>query len=470
MRPCLRGLSLVVASLASSTPVSAQEGRPRTYTLEQAVAEAIAAHPRVKAAEQDESTSAARVDEARAAQLPAFGVSAQVNRSTGNTVPGAFISQIGFVPIAGLAHGKSLDSGVWQSGASLWASWDVLALARQAAAIDLAMAGSAEANAATNARRLEVAYRAADAFIVLLEAQASVRVAEVNVERAEVLATVTKTLAEQSLRPGADAARAEAELAAARTQLARAEQAREVRRAELATAIGRVDPRVEVDAGNLESSVDGEIARRASRSSKEGAGAPSPSHPDIVQANAAVSRAAEVENVVETQYLPRVDVVAALWMRGSGLFDSPGAGLAPDVPNWAAGATVTWSILDIPTIRARARAASAARGAAAARLNETVLAVAGQLSSASAVLDGALRVTAQTAPALAAARAAHEQATARYKTGLAPVVDVADAQRVLAQAELDEVVARLEVRRALLLMGRASGDVSPFLARIRNGG
>jgi hypothetical protein len=50
------------------------------------------------------------------------------------------------------------------------------------------------------------------------------------------------------------------------------------------------------------------------------------------------------------------------------------------------------------------------------------------------------------------------------------VVDVADAQRVLAQAEIDDAVARLEVRRALLLFSRASGDLGPFLAQSRSGG
>lgn len=445
--------------LAYGAPARADDA-VQTYTIEQAVADAVAAHPRVRAAQEETSAADARVDEAHASELPALGVSAQVNRSTGNTVPGAFFPQTGFVPIAGPTRGKTFDGGAWQSGASLWATWDVLAFSRQAATIDLAIAGRSEASAVVAAQRLDVAYRAADSFLALLEAQEAVRLAQINVQRAEVLATVTKTLADQNLRPGADASRAEAELASARTLLARAEQAREVRRSELATAIGRTELRVEADAGALAAPID-DVAARAS--------APPASHPDIVRAEAAVTRAEQAEHVVATQYLPRIDLVASVWMRGSGLFDSPAAGLVPDVPNWAAGGTITWSILDIPTIRARARAASATHDAATARRDESVLAVAGQLRSASAVLDGAQRVSKQTAPTLAAARTAQEQAVARFKTGLTSVVDVADAQRVLAQAELDDVVARLEVRRALLLLARASGDLSPFLARAKGG-
>jgi hypothetical protein len=41
---------------------------------------------------------------------------------------------------------------------------------------------------------------------------------------------------------------------------------------------------------------------------------------------------------------------------------------------------------------------------------------------------------------------------------------------LLAQAEIDDAVARLEVRRALLLLARASGDLGPFLAQSRSAG
>ena len=97
-------IGLTAMLLISATQAGADEPAARTYTLEQAVADALATHPRVKAAELEESAAAARVDEARSSELPALGVSGQLNRSTGNTVPGGFFSQTGFVPIAGPAR------------------------------------------------------------------------------------------------------------------------------------------------------------------------------------------------------------------------------------------------------------------------------------------------------------------------------------------------------------------------------
>ena len=93
--------------------------------------------------------------------------------------------------------------------------------------------------------------------------------------------------------------------------------------------------------------------------------------------------------------------------------------------------------------------------------------MAGELATSTSVLRGALKVAAQTPATLAAARIAEQQAAARFKTGLTPVVEVADAERVLAQAEIDDALAKLEVRRALLLLARASGDLGPFLIRSR---
>jgi outer membrane protein TolC len=426
-------------------------------TLDQVVAKALANHPRIRAGEAEERAAEARTDTVRTRVLPALGVSAQINRSTGNTPPGAWFLTPGFPPISGAPRGKALDSGTWQTGASVWASWDVLAFERQAAAVDVALAARSEAAALTEADRLEVAYRAADTFLELIEAQETVRAATASVDRAQILVTMTQPLVTQSLRPGADAARAQAELAAAQTALARTEQLLDVRRTLLAQAMGDASLRVEADPGALASPAEGGTPSLA----------PSPSHPDIVRANAAVSRRVQEQSAVAVEYLPRIDAVAALWARGSGLYQSPADGWVPDIANWAAGIVASWSILDIPTVHDRARAAAAETDVASARRDEAYLAVASDLSSAAAGLEGAERVARQTPATLAAARAAEQQLVARYRAGLAPVIDVAEAERLLTQAEIEDALARLEVRRARLALSRAAGDLGPFLSSAR---
>ncbi|MEJ7605523.1 MAG: TolC family protein, partial [Bryobacteraceae bacterium] len=80
-------------------------------------------------------------------------------------------------------------------------------------------------------------------------------------------------------------------------------------------------------------------------------------------------------------------------------------------------------------------------------------------------LDGARHVAAITPVQVESAKAATEQANARYRSGLGTIVEVADAQRLLTQSEIDDALARLNVWRAELNLRAAEGDLQPFLDR-----
>jgi outer membrane protein len=56
---------------------------------------------------------------------------------------------------------------------------------------------------------------------------------------------------------------------------------------------------------------------------------------------------------------------------------------------------------------------------------------------------------------------------ARYDAGLTSVIEVAEAQRLLAEAEADNAVASLAVWRALLAEALLKGDVQVFLNEMR---
>ena len=79
-------------------------------------------------------------------------------------------------------------------------------------------------------------------------------------------------------------------------------------------------------------------------------------------------------------------------------------------------------------------------------------------------LHGARRIAANTPVQVSAAREATQQATARYQSGLGNIDAVAEAQRLLTQAEIDDALARLGVWRGLLGIAAAAGDLQPFLA------
>ena len=56
------------------------------------------------------------------------------------------------------------------------------------------------------------------------------------------------------------------------------------------------------------------------------------------------------------------------------------------------------------------------------------------------------------------------QARARYDAGLTGIAEVADAQRLLAEAETEQAIAILALWRAKLAQAAATGDIAEFLA------
>jgi outer membrane protein TolC len=409
-------------------------------------------------AQTNERVAAAQTDAARIDEYPRAGVSGELLRGTGNVLPGTVFPVAGIPSVTGPPMTPPrFDGGAWGTTLGIWANWDATDLPRRMVLVDAALADERSARSNTDARRLEIAYEVADAFVAAVEAHAWVRATEATVTRANTFGTQVHTLVDQQLRPGADASRADAEVARAHIALARAEQEAAVRDAHLAEALGVPAEQVTVVAGAL---LDSLPPTRALQPRE---------HPLVVSATEAVHAAELRARAAGLEYLPRVDLVAALWLRGSGYGTGSAAnlgaaqGLVPDTPNWAAGIVISWPVMEMFAVRARVRIENARIVLAAARRVEIATAIEGQMRAARAMLDGALAVSRSTEPAVAAARASATQAEARYRAGLATAVDVADAQRVLAEAEIEDASARIGVRRAMLLVARASGDLAPFL-------
>jgi outer membrane protein len=194
-------------------------------------------------------------------------------------------------------------------------------------------------------------------------------------------------------------------------------------------------------------------------------------HPSVVAATESAKAADFMRDVTRRSFRPRVFFNGALAVRGSGAnvdgtIDNS-QGLWPDVPNWAAGLTVSFPFLDFGAHRARLAGDTAQATAAQARLRGVTQRAQIELRQAEVVLDAAARIAANVPVQLSAARQADAQARARYDAGLTSILEVADAQRLLAQAESEEALASLAVWRARLALA-AAGDLAPFISEAAN--
>ena len=79
------------------------------------------------------------------------------------------------------------------------------------------------------------------------------------------------------------------------------------------------------------------------------------------------------------------------------------------------------------------------------------------------LVDSARRIAENTQVQVKAAQETLTSARARYDHGLANITEMADAQRLLAQAEFEDSVSKLAVWRAMLAAAKLQGDLKPFL-------
>ena len=453
MRASRTPLVLVLAAAAAAAEPSAH-----LLDLDAAMKLAAAQHPSLRADAADVRAASEAVDIERAKYTPDLELFAQVDRSTANAVPGAYFAVPGLPVVAG-TPGRTFDSGHWGTEAGVSATWDVLGYRKWDAMIDKARAEVQLARDAAVAGSIEVEYAAADKFLVAAERDQAVAAAKAGVDRAQVFVNIVGATVGSDLRAGADLSRAKAELAFAKTALSRAQTARDLALSELRVALGAPDAKIELDVSHL-GTPPASLATTRGRDP----------HVVVLEDRAHVAEAEK--RVLATGTQPKLALVGALFARGNGLL--PGGaeayGLVPDAPNWALGVLFTWPLLANRSVGPQVRVQEAKVAHERALEDALVQELAGRTERARALLDGALEVAKNTPDALQAAKDAEKQTTARFQAQLANADDVAQAQRLLVQAETDDALARLDVWRALLFTAYSGGDLAPFVAVYRGGG
>lgn len=455
----IQRMLFVLWALALAYPVAAQAPQPEfPITFQQAVQYAIDNYPGIRASMARVSAQESGVDLARTAYLPRLDSTVQINRATRNNVAGLLLPGGAIPSISGPASDLTSWASAWGSVAGAVLSWEAFDFGQRGASIDLARTLVTRATATAELTRLDVAIKTADAFLRLAAAQETVRAARANVARQEVFANALAVLVKNQLRAGADDSRAQAELALARIQVIQAEQAEQIARANLAQWLGVATADVQIAGAPLVTTPP-----------------PVPdappavgTHPLAETQKAVVEASRATQSVLGHSYFPRINFQSAFSARGTGAAAAGTLlggtrGLNFGTPNWAVGVAAAFPILDWFSLRERTRIEAHHERAEQATYDRVVRELSSQSEQARAEMDGARRVAEHTPIQLASARVLEQQARARYDAGLASILEVADAQRLLLQAEVGDAVARLAVWRAVVANAAATGDVAELL-------
>ncbi len=448
-----------VLAAAAGLAVGQQTPAPAPLTVGQAIQRALKNYPSVRVSQEQINAAAAGIRLARTAYLPHADALAQVDRGTRNNVFGLLLPQSVIPSISGPVLGTNNLGTTWGTALGMLVTWEPFDFGLRRANLAVASALEAESEAALKRTEYEIAVATADACLTLAAAQETIRTAQAGVDRAGVLLRTITAQVNAQLRPGADASRADAELAAARTQWIQAQQATDVARATLSQFVGIAPGQIALDVSGL-----------LQLPPEQDVPAMDPAkNPIQLEQNAAVEETLARLRALERSYFPRFYLQGSAYARGSGAETSGKIlgglnGLAPTTQNYALGFTVTFPVSDLPAIRAREAAQTATVRSQQARSEQIATDLRAQWNRAVAMLNGARRIAANTPIQVSAARTATEQATARYQAGLGTIAEVAEAQRLLTQSEIDDALAHLAVWRGLLGVAAAAGDIQPFVA------
>src|SRR5690348_155880 len=329
-----------LAAIASLAVVLTARAQQPALTMSQAVESALKNYPSIQVSEEQINAAAAGIQLARTAYLPRLDTIGQINRATRNNVFGLLLPQSVIPSISGPVLGTNNFGTAWGSAAGGLVSWEPFDFGLREANVAIAEKAKAQSQATLKRTEFDVAVATLDAYMTLAATQEAVTAAQSGVDRAGTVVRTISALVRSELRPGADASRADAELAAARTQLSQAEQAVEVARVTLAQFVG----------GETKPAI---AAPALAQLPPEGAVAPlDPAANPIALEQAAVIEQAQAQlRALERSYFPKFYLQGSAYARGTGAEVNGKVlggvnGLGPSVQNYAVGFTMNFSVFD----------------------------------------------------------------------------------------------------------------------------
>ena len=468
-RSALLHIPILTAAIAEGLPhaAQAQGANPpppidapaptRTFTMSEALSYAHEHQPSIRAALARVSSREAQAEIPTSQWLPTFGVTAQLFAMTANNTTATYV-QPSFMDLPRIGATASTTSGNLAPYASTLIGaglgqeiFDFGRIGAQRAAADaLAQVSKHDADL----EKLDVDFAVEEAFFSVFAAKAIVKASEDAYSRALVHRDLAQAGVRSGLRSPIELTRAEADLARFDIGRVRAKGGVAVAQSVFAAAIGSNDPADDVS-GEVSSPKEmpalGEALRLAEQRNPQLAAA-------LAQLQAAESRT----RAIGAEERPDLSLTASVSGRAGGAPPSSGAvptgkGWIPSVPNWDVGVLLTWPLFD-GVVSARQRAARADeqtwrdeidvnREQEVARVRESYVKVEVARSTLIA-LDNAV----------VAARANYEQADARFRAGIGNAVELADAEMVRTDAEIQLALGQYELARARASFGRAIAE------------
>ncbi len=430
----------------------------KTFSLEDALKYAVQNYPAVRACLEQVNAAHAGITVARAQYLPQLSGVYQDSRATQNQVLGIWLPTP-ITPTVEGPLGPSSGQSYWGSQAAALFSWEPFDFGLRSARVGQALSADVKSRADLALTQLQVATVVGNFFLLAVANHQAVLAAQANLNRWQEFNKSIHVLVDNQLRAGADASRADAELARARIQAYRSQQEERATLDTLAALMGIAGNEINLDQGHLLDASSAVLMPDTSASE----------HPLARDQLADVKQLQSEEKVLQRMDYPRFLLQGEIFGRGSeistnGTIVGNWNGLVPGRENWVTGITILFpDVFSFKALSAQKQISKAKELSQKARYDQTIQDLSGQIQAARDQLKSAQFIEQETPAELAAARQSETQSRARYESGLATLVEVAEAENLLAQAEIEDSIARLNVWHGLFAVASAQGNLQDFI-------
>src|SRR5437773_6026718 len=424
-------LGLTGAAWAQQTPSPLQPAPGGVLTLDECIAIALEAQPRIQATLADYAAARFRVNQSLAPLLPQLSGLVSASRSESTSVTTTLA-------------GRNIDSiQSRQFGDTFLAQVQLSQLlfdfGKTLAATDASRKLAEVAVEDVELQRQLIALAVKEAYTNTLFSQRLIRVQEQALERGELNLRSAKGFFDVGTRPKSDVARAEVDVANARVDLIRARNAYRsaIVALNIAMAIGVDSPTKIVD--NL-------IYQPVSMDRLQLRGEALRQRPEYRQARLRAAAAEATERQTFRNFFPDIS--------GSGTY----GGTQPQLNEaWTLGLTLSWSIFDGGSRIARYQEAKANVEGARARVKSTELDILQNVEQAEIAVEEAQERIQAAQALVASAQENFRLAQGRFDAGVGTILELTDAQLALTQAQNTEAQALADYRIALARLDRAVG-------------
>jgi outer membrane protein len=393
----------------------------------------------------------------RALRLPRFGATAQLLESTENNSTASYLSnpwvdlgRIGGTKVEEDASLRPYPSTLVAVGVRQ----DIFDFGRIAALSAAADASVEVERWGLQGARLDLALAVEESFFGVHAAKAVLAVAEGALERGRVVRDTAAAGVKAGLRRPIDLTRAEADLGRLEVGRIRSEGGVMVAEALFAAVVGVRDQTLDavgdspavIEPPSLDAAIASALAK----------------DPGIRQLGAQVEVQAARTTAIGAEMRPDLFASSSFSARAGGATPSSGPvptgrGWLPDVPNWHLGLVMSWPLFDATVVarRAASRAFEAARRSDVQAAKQRLVATVQQGYQAVLVAREALPALERSA---LAAKSNYDQADARFRAGLGTALELADAEALRTEADIQLALGRFELARTRARLRRTIAE------------